>query len=84
MKRERKTFKNILSGAVIITGYYQPAGPLISVSHGHGQPPVQQPPLPKSVPLSDASPTSVSSSVHQPQPPPAPSSNNGDSSDNEV
>ncbi|CAH1128704.1 unnamed protein product [Ceutorhynchus assimilis] len=65
-----------------VHGYYQPAGPLISVSHGHGQPPTvqQPPPIPKSVPLSDASPTSVSST----QPPPAPGSNNGDSSDNEV
>ncbi|XP_066254096.1 uncharacterized protein Hers [Euwallacea similis] len=68
-----------------VRGYYQPAGPLISVSHSHGQPPLQQPPLPKSVPLSDASPTSLSSSTHQAQgPPAAPSSTNGDSSDNEV
>ncbi|RZC18438.1 BAH, Atrophin-1, PAT1, Herpes BLLF1, and/or Red1 domain containing protein, partial [Asbolus verrucosus] len=61
--------------------YYQPAGPLISVPHGHTQ---QQPPPPapvsKSAPLSETSPTS-SSPIHQP--PPAPSSN-GDSSDSEV
>ncbi|XP_050300445.1 titin isoform X2 [Anthonomus grandis grandis] len=67
------------------SGYYQPAGPLISLSHGH-PPPTSLPPS-KSVPLSEASPTSIGSSVHQinvAQNPPAPSSNNGDSSDNEV
>ncbi|XP_030745713.1 bromodomain-containing protein 4-like isoform X2 [Sitophilus oryzae] len=68
-----------------VHGYYQPAGPLITVPHGHAQPPgPQPPPLTKSVPLSDTSPSSVTSSVHQAPPPPAPSSNNGDSSDNEV
>ncbi|XP_076273195.1 uncharacterized protein LOC143204515 isoform X3 [Rhynchophorus ferrugineus] len=67
-----------------VHGYYQPAGPLITVPHGHGQPQGTQPPPLKSVPLSDTSPSSVTSSVHQVPPPPAPSSNNGDSSDNEV
>ncbi|KAL1489950.1 hypothetical protein ABEB36_013874 [Hypothenemus hampei] len=62
-----------------IHGYYQPAGPLISVAHAHGQPSVP-PPLSKSVPLSDTSPVSITSSVPQA----VPGSNNGDSSDNEV
>ncbi|XP_001816051.2 proteoglycan 4 isoform X2 [Tribolium castaneum] len=59
-----------------VHGYYQPAGPLISVPHGHTQ---QQPPPPIAK-LSESSPTSASP-IHQP--PPAPSSN-GDSSDSEV
>ncbi|XP_045479019.1 R3H domain-containing protein 1 isoform X2 [Harmonia axyridis] len=60
-----------------IHGYYQPAGPLITVPLGHGQPP-----LAKSAPLSETSPTTPSPlSSHPPHPPP---STNGDSSDSEV
>ncbi|XP_063904967.1 bromodomain-containing protein 4 isoform X4 [Zophobas morio] len=62
-------------------GYYQPAGPLISVPHGHTQQPPPPPPITKSAPLSETSPTAASP-IHQP--PPAPSSNGGDSSDSEV
>ncbi|KAJ8963557.1 hypothetical protein NQ317_002353 [Molorchus minor] len=65
--------------------YYQPAGPLITVPHGHGQPQPPPPPsgpLTKSAPLSEASPTSTTPSAsHEPPPPP---SSNGDSSDSEV
>ncbi|XP_044750008.1 proteoglycan 4 isoform X2 [Coccinella septempunctata] len=59
-----------------IHGYYQPAGPLITVPLGHGQPP-----LAKSAPLSETSPTTPSPLSSHPHPPP---SNNGDSSDSEV
>ncbi|CAH1968738.1 unnamed protein product [Acanthoscelides obtectus] len=78
-------------------GYYQPAGPLITVpgaAHhpGGGQPPLSQPPLTKSVPLSDGSPVSTtpSTSAHDVAPPTNPTpglgagSTNGDSSDSEV
>ncbi|CAH0561399.1 unnamed protein product [Brassicogethes aeneus] len=75
-------------------GYYQPAGPLISVPHAHGQPPphVAPPPPPptvvaKTAPLSDASPAAMSpppAPANHLAPPPAPSSNGGDSSDSDV
>ena len=73
-------FTNALT-RVFIAGYYQPAGPLISVPHGHTQQPPPPPPITKSAPLSETSPTAASP-IHQP--PPAPSSNGGDSSDSEV
>ncbi|XP_017784424.1 PREDICTED: bromodomain-containing protein 4 isoform X2 [Nicrophorus vespilloides] len=57
-------------------GYYQPAGPLISVPHGHSQPPIGG----KSVPLSESSPSAETPPIHQPPPP----SSAGDSSDSEV
>lgn len=60
------------------TGYYQPAGPLISLSHGHSQP---APPLVKTQPADP--PSSISPlplPPHKIQPP----SSTGDSSDNEV
>ncbi|KAK9870053.1 hypothetical protein WA026_006147 [Henosepilachna vigintioctopunctata] len=60
-----------------VNRYYQPAGPLITVPLGHGQPP-----LAKSAPLSETSPTTPSPlSSHPPHPA---SSTNGDSSDSEV
>lgn len=60
---------------ISFSGYYQPAGPLINVPHGHTQ----------SAPLGKSGPLSETSSVSPPptQPPPAPSSA-GDSSDNDV
>ncbi|CAH1159388.1 unnamed protein product [Phyllotreta striolata] len=68
-------------------GYYQPAGPLISVPppHAHGQPPPPPvPPLTKSIPLSDASPASSTTPSLAHEVPPPPPSSNGDSSDSEV
>lgn len=69
---------------IFVTGYYQPAGPLITVPHGHGL----APPPTKSAPLSETSSTSTPPPAsHQAPPPPTaapPASSNGDTSDNEV
>nr|XP_023025296.1 titin-like [Leptinotarsa decemlineata] len=74
----------MLAAYLLRAGYYQPAGPLITVPHGHGQPP---PPPTKTTaaPLSEASPaTSTTPSLTSHEPPPPPPSSNGDSSDSEV
>lgn len=63
----------------LISGFYQPAGPLITVPHGHGHTPSTAT-IGKNAPGPDVSPNiSPLPPVH----PPAPSST-GDSSDNEV
>lgn len=94
-RRYISTFKKMsllfLTFVLFPAGYYQPAGPLISVSHGgntassHGQPPPPAP-LSKAASLSEASPTSTTPSVASTHdvPPPPPSSTGGDSSDSEV
>lgn len=77
-KRKNKIqIKTIYIFLNLFSGYYQPAGPLISVPHGHSQPP---PAAGKSAPLSDSSPTSSTPPLHQPPPP----KSAGDSSDSEV
>ncbi|XP_072391722.1 uncharacterized protein Hers [Diabrotica undecimpunctata] len=67
-------------------GYYQPAGPLITVPPSHGQPTHPPPPPPiKTISLSETSPSSSTTpSVISHDVPPPPPSSNGDSSDSEV